>query len=268
MNTESKPSTTTTTRANLSAIERIELTSNAWRTHAPEAKFANKNWAEYRSATEMSRFYRTKVATLNLQVKGGVATRSLADKATRAVINKVIAGVKADDAYGPDSALYRAMGFIPLQEHKRPGSRTPLNAAAPSTPSAPATPKASKPRLMVRLAKVRSAWAEIAPNQSLAGLTLAQFDEAVSPSNTARAGNASNKTNLRAAIGLRKSADAVSLALVRRVVSGIKADEAYGPDSALYRALGYIPDSERRSARRSAAPVAGTTTTTPAVPAK
>ena len=257
MNTESKPSTTTTTRANLSAIERIELTSNAWRTHAPEAKFANKNWAEYRSATEMSRFYRTKVATLNLQVKGGVATRSLADKATRAVINKVIAGVKADDAYGPGSALYRAMGFIPIQEHKRPG--------APSSPEAAAAPKASKAAnnsLMVRLAMVRSAWAEIAPNETLAGLSLAQFDEAVAPSNTARAGNLSNKTNLRATIGLRKSADAVSLALVKRVVLSIKADESYGADCALYRALGYIPDSERRSTRPSAP--ATTTTAAPA----
>ena len=246
----------TTPRAKLSAIEKIERTSNAWRTCAPEAKFANKNWAEFRSATEMSRFYRTKLTTLDLQLKSSVAARSQADNATRTMLNKVIAGVKADDGFGPDSALYRAMGFIPPLERKRPGSRKTENADAPKTPK-------SHNSLMERVAKVRSGWAEIAPNDTIVGVSLAQFDEAVAASIAARAGSVSDKTNRRGVISLRNAADVISLALVQRVVSSIKADEAYGPESPLYRALGYIPASERRSPRAAA-----TATITPAAPAQ
>ena len=260
MNTGTENTTTTTTtgsRPTLSVIERIELTSSAWRTHAPEAKFASKNWAEFRAATEMSRFYRSTLVTLKSQVRGGIAARCEADKATRAIINRVIAGVKGDASFGPDSALYRGMGLIPLHERKRPGSRTPESAAAPKAPRAP------QPSLMERLAKVRLAWSEIAPGMDFSGISLAQFDEAVAPSHTTRVALATFNMNHDAGVGSRDGADEASLDLVRRVVSGIKADEAYGTNSPLYRALGYRTDSERRSARRSA-PAAATTPEAPA----
>ena len=254
MKAETKP-TTTNPSLKLSTIGRIELLSNAWRTCAPEAKFADTNWAQFRSATELSRAYRTKLVTLKLQVRSGVAARNQADKATRALLSRVVAGVKGDVNYGPDSALYRAMGFVPLNERKRPGS--PTAAAAPQT----RTP--SRPGLMERLANIRVAWVENAPNEDFSGISLAQFDEAVAPSSATRAELLTSHCNYAAAMGLRHAADTASLALVRRVVLSIKADVAYGSDSPLYRALGYIPDSERRSARRSA-----TTATTPVAPAQ
>ena len=235
--------------AYLPAIERLERASAAWLTHAPNAKFADLTWAEFQAATAGSRSARAALATLKLKIKGGIADRTQADKATRAMINRAIARVKGETAFGPDSALYRAMGFIPLSEQKRPAAaRTPGEAAA-----APKAPKPVHATLMERLATVRSAWAEIAPDEAILGMTLAQFDEAVAPSPNAREALAAIRTNHRAAVGLRNAADATSLALLRRVVSSIKADKAHGTDSALYRALGYIPDSERRIGRRPAA---------------
>ena len=258
MNADTKTTTTNTARAKLSLIEEIERTSSAWRTHAPEAKFANKNWAEFRSATEMSRFYRTKVDTLNVEIRGVIASRNQADKAAESILGRVIAGVKGHAAFGPDSPLYGAMGFVPTHERKRPVSPAPEEPAAPKKPSAPKLPLAE------RLAKVRSAWVETAPGEEFSAISLAQFDEAVAPSSTTRGTLATSRTNLNVAMGLRYAADAVSRALVRRVVLSIKAEEAYGADSALYRALGYIPASERRMPRRSATAA----TTAPEAPAQ
>ena len=259
MNHPTHPTIRRKSLAHFSAIEQIERTSTAWRTHAPEAKFADKNWAEFRSATEMSRFYRSQLATLNSKIKGGISDRDQADRVTRALLKRIAWGVKIDQSYGPNSSLYRAMGYIPEYEQKRRGAAPATEEAA--VPKAKA-PSAAAPSLMTRLAKMRSAWAELAPNADLAGITLPQFDEAVAPSHATREGLEAARTNLRAAVGARDNADASLLALVRQVIRSITAATAYGSDCALYRALGFIPDSERRTNRRSA------TEASPAAPAQ
>ena len=241
-----QPSTKPKFYSSLSKAEQIERLSVAWCTHAPEAKFADKNWAEFRSATEMSRYYRSKLASIKSNIRGMISDRAHADRATRAQLKRIASAVKIDPSYGPDSALYRAMGFIPDYERKRP--------SAPRLPTATAAPQAhtpARPSLMARLATMRSAWAEQARNSDLGGSTLAQFDEAVAPSHTTREG--------------LEAADIASMALVRQVIRSITAATGYGSDCALYRALGFIPDSERRSPRRSAP---ATTPTTPAAPAQ
>ena len=205
----------------------------------------------------MSRFYRSKLVTLRTQIKGGISDRNLADQATRAVLKRIAGGVRVDERFGSNSPLYRAMGYIPEHEWKSP-------AAAPSSQeaTAPKAPRPARPSLMARLNTMRSAWALVAPSEEIVGMTLSQFDEAVAPSHTTRQGLEEHKTNLRATIGSRDAADAASLALVRQVVRSVTAATAYGSDCALYRALGFIPDSERRSARRSS------TATTQAAPAQ
>ena len=245
----------TTTYSSLSYLSPIERTSTAWLTHAPQAKFASKSWAEFQAATESSRRCRSTLATLNSMLRGGIAARTLADLASRAIANRVIAGIQGEAAFGPDSALYRAIGLIPPRERK-----SPCAVSTPEEAAAPKVRKGASPTLMERVITIRAAWAEIAPDATLFDISLAQFDEAVAPSHAIRETLAAIRTNLRAAVGMRDAADEVSLALVQRVVSGIRADEAYGTESPVYRALGYIPGSERRGARRTDdAPASGAT---------
>jgi hypothetical protein len=48
---------------------------------------------------------------------------------------------------------------------------------------------------------------------------------------------------MTAAINARDAADADSLAKIQLVVKGVAGDPAYGEDSALYEALGYVRKS-------------------------
>jgi hypothetical protein len=98
-----------------------------------------------------------------------------------------------------------------------------------------------------RIALFTKSWEEHATDATLAGMTLAQFKTAVAPSLAARTEIASRVNQVRGAIASRGSADEMSAELMNRVVYAILGDPALGSESALYRALGYTPKSERRS---------------------
>ena len=235
------------TPADLPLMERIKQVSRAWSNYAPESKFASLTLAQFNAATEPSERIRTTMEIVRLSIRGGIATRAQADKASTELLNRVIAGTKADAAFGPNSALYRAMGFVTTQERKTPGRRTP--SAAMSSGAVPAkAPRAPQLSLMKRLEQVLSAWSEVAPKSPLAGMSLGEFQAGIAASKAARDQLFAAKSNYAAGIATRGAADMASRELVNRVISSAKGE--LGDNCPLYRALGYIPSSEKRSARR------------------
>ena len=91
------------------------------------------------------------------------------------------------------------------------------------------------------------AWEANADDNSFAGMTFAQFKAKVKPSLDARTTIATLRLQLQAALKNREDSDTVSWETCALVVKAVRGDVEFGEDSALYKALGYIPTSERRS---------------------
>jgi hypothetical protein len=92
------------------------------------------------------------------------------------------------------------------------------------------------------------AWANLAKDDTFAGMTLTQFSQMV--------GDTEEQLNQIAALsvsytGAAKQSDDLHQKLndaIQALVSGVRADVTkYGPDSPLYKAMGYVPKSERAS---------------------
>ena len=94
---------------------------------------------------------------------------------------------------------------------------------------------------------VLSAWEELAPDASFAGLTLTQFKTKMKPSFDTRTEVSTLETQLKAARQSRVNADTVSNENALNVVNGVRSAPGFGENSALYRAMGYVPKNERRS---------------------
>jgi hypothetical protein len=112
-----------TTPASASGQSNIEIRLiallEAWEQQAPEATFAGMTLAEFRAASAPSLEGRQRKRQLHLELRATVGAVANADVASRALANQIICAVKAQSAFGPDSPLYRAMGFIPTSERKR-----------------------------------------------------------------------------------------------------------------------------------------------------
>ncbi len=94
---------------------------------------------------------------------------------------------------------------------------------------------------------VIAAWSELAPDAEFAGLTLAQFEAKVKPSYDARTEISTLATQLKAARQSRKNADGLSNQDALNIVNGVRSAPGFGENSALYRAMGYIPKNDRKS---------------------
>jgi hypothetical protein len=98
--------------------ERIEKMISGWRAHAPEKTFGGMTLAQFEAAAEPSRAARRKIEDLDAQRADAVVERESADDAFDAKAKFVVAGVLADPAEGPDSALYASFGYTRASEHK------------------------------------------------------------------------------------------------------------------------------------------------------
>ncbi|MFQ3167642.1 MAG: hypothetical protein ACI8QI_000173 [Limisphaerales bacterium] len=96
-----------------------------------------------------------------------------------------------------------------------------------------------------RYNRVLDVWAQFAPEESFAGMTLAEFKAGVQSSIDERDRAAQAVLERRAAIASREVADIATRGLCKRVVSSIIGDSSHGADSALYRAMGYRTDADR-----------------------
>ena len=76
-----------------------------------------------KAATEPVVAERAKLKRLRGDVSGAIARRNTADQVAKKIINRVIAGVKASPNFGPDSDLYRQLGYVPDIERQRPRKR-------------------------------------------------------------------------------------------------------------------------------------------------
>lgn len=107
------------------------------------------------------------------------------------------------------------------------------------------------PRLTAeKLSKLSQAWQDLAPDTSFGGMTLAEFKAKVQPSFDARTAVGTAEVQLVDALARRQTADAETLRLVQLVVNSVKGDPAFGDNSALYEAAGYIRRGERKSGLR------------------
>jgi hypothetical protein len=95
-------------------------------------------------------------------------------------------------------------------------------------------------------------------------MTLSDFTESVKPSFDARETLQSLEARWEATKRQMAQADNVSKEKMELVVNGVRATPAFGPDSPLYRALGFTPKSERRSGlTRKVKPAATTSESLP-----
>ena len=98
-----------------------------------------------------------------------------------------------------------------------------------------------------RITVFRTAWKELAPQESFAGMTLAGFEAATALPITLRDQILALEKQVEGRKTERTKADTAANALLDLMVNSVRGTPQHGPDSSLYRALGYIRKSERRS---------------------
>jgi len=122
----------------------------------------------------------------------------------------------------------------------------------PGEPPRPPVPKRKRDSIQYRDTGqwrdlVAKEWAAVAADESLAGMTLEQFKTATQGAITEREELDQLRGAVSGAIVRRKVEDQKVRKLTNRVINGIKASSRFGPDSDLYRRLGYVTDIERKS---------------------
>lgn len=104
-----------------------------------------------------------------------------------------------------------------------------------------------KEQITDRITRFEQAWEKLAANTSFGGMTLSEFTEAAKPSFDERENLQQLDAQRSAAMRRRDDADEASREKMDLVVNAVRGNPDFGPDSPLYRALGYTPKSERRS---------------------
>jgi hypothetical protein len=120
--------------------------------------------------------------------------------------------------------------------------------------------KRKYPPTAERVGIFQAAWREIAPEVSFAGMTLAEFETQTLPVATSAQRLKTLEVQYAAELKARDEADAMAREAMRIVAHAVRGNPAYGEDGALYRAMGFVPLSQRQSGltRKTAeAPAAG-----------
>jgi hypothetical protein len=119
-------------RTNEVKINRI---LNAWRTLAPEKKFAGMSLSEFETEINPSVTTRAQLEVHDDQRTHLINSRESADDHSLEKAAMVVASVNGDPEYGPDSSLYEAMGYTRKSERKSGLHRT-KGGNSSSTPTA------------------------------------------------------------------------------------------------------------------------------------
>jgi hypothetical protein len=103
-----------------------------------------------------------------------------------------------------------------------------------------------------------AAWREIAPEASFAGMTLAEFETQTAPLMQSAQRLQALDAKYAAELKARDEAEAAARESMRLVANAVRGNPAYGEDGQLYRAMGYVPLSQRQSGltRKGSAPAA------------
>ena len=98
-----------------------------------------------------------------------------------------------------------------------------------------------------KLNKIRNAWRAEAADKTFGGMTLTQFEAEIAPSFTTRQELADIDAQRERVSNTRNDADEHSLAKADLVTAGVMGDPAFGKNSNLIEAMGYIRESEKKS---------------------
>lgn len=98
-----------------------------------------------------------------------------------------------------------------------------------------------------KAADIRLVWKEQAPEAVFAGKTLAELETAITAVDTSNEDLKIKEQARSAAVKMRDEKLKSLSTLLRAVVRGVQAHPEHGEDSPLYRAMGFVPISERRS---------------------
>ena len=111
--------------------DKIIRTTEAWEEHALDAKFAEMTLDEFKAKVQPSLDSREKIASLRRQLEAAIKKRQESDAASTDICTKVVNAVRGDIEHGDDSALFKALGYVPKSE-RRSGLRrmTTLKKAA------------------------------------------------------------------------------------------------------------------------------------------
>ena len=99
-------------------------------------------------------------------------------------------------------------------------------------------------------AQFLSSWEEYAQDKSFAGMTLAEFETKSETPLAVRKELAAARTKANGLILKRDKADDSLNEDLILIAHAIRADKDFGEDCPLYRSLGFVPKSERRTGRR------------------
>ncbi len=106
---------------------RREQFISAWREHAPEATFANRSLAQFEAETAEAVEVRERIKTAQTRLAGLIGERRNADLAMNDLMILIAHAVRGAPEHGENSALYRALGFIPKNERRSGLKRAPQN---------------------------------------------------------------------------------------------------------------------------------------------
>lgn len=110
----------------------------AWRENAPEATFDGSTLAQFEAETLEPFNVSLLMEEAKAQMSGLMMDRDQAHAALNRKLVMVAKAVRGHFAYGEDSKMYRAMGYVPLSERKSGLTRKMKNATPPTPPTASA----------------------------------------------------------------------------------------------------------------------------------
>jgi len=97
---------------------RRERIRTAWAEHAPAETFAGRALNEFIADTSDVVRVREEIDATRAKLAGLYLQRAQVDAAARDIMSLVINSVRGNPAFGEDSMLYRAMGFVPKSERE------------------------------------------------------------------------------------------------------------------------------------------------------
>jgi hypothetical protein len=104
-------------------------------------------------------------------------------------------------------------------------------------------------RVLKRMEKILSAWQLEGAEDSFYGMTLKEFQETVQPALEVRERLQALETEALALIQRRALLDEKCNEIASGVVFAVRSHSNHGPNSPLYRMMGYVLDSDKRPGR-------------------
>ena len=118
---------------NIRSIEDWTTTiRSAWKELGPLAVLAGRTQEQFKTESETPMQLRAEILALEKQLEGRKADRSLADDTVSELMDLVVNSVRGTPVFGPDSPLYRAMGYIRKSERRSGLTRKGLRKLSPT----------------------------------------------------------------------------------------------------------------------------------------